>query len=159
MFVYTDTRSTAALSSTSASADTEVDHYRLVAAATRPAAIQAVYVSGRGAGLTSITGLGFRVRGYGTGSTGGTATAKVPKDPGAQAAPYTSFSDATTITPGSTPTNHVIFGCGAAGPGGWVAPNPDSTIVAVGTTGSLDLLSTQHGSSAMSFEWSVEVLA
>ena len=67
-----------------------------------------------------------------------------------------SFTGATT--PSSTGrTNHVMFGCGAAGPGGWVAPNPDSMIavLSASTLPSLDLLAAS-GTASLNYEFSIE---
>src|SRR5262249_25812652 len=115
--------------------------------------LQAIYIIGKGAGLTAISGISLRIVNWGTASTGGTALTPKPKDPGMQAATATVVSAATN---GTTRTNHLIIGCGAAGPGGWVAPNPDSLIVAQGSgTNSTDCLNVS-GTASLNFEWSGE---
>ena len=96
--------------------------------ATRGVDLQSIYVCGRGASLTALTGIGFRVRRWTTAGTGGTAITPAPRRIGTTAA-TTAADSATAITPGTVSGAYQLgFGCGAAGPGGWVAPNPDSMI-------------------------------
>ena len=115
-----------------------------------------LYVLGKGAGLTAISGIVFRVVGFITASTAGTGITPTPKDPGMQAAKATVASGATTS--GSTRTNHLCFGCGAAGPGGWVAPNPDSVIIAQGSgINSVDVLNAS-GTVSLNYEFSGEIV-
>lgn len=154
-FVFTDTLATPGNFATSGSANTEVNALYIKAAATRGCGFQAFYVIGKGAGLTAISGIAFRTRVYATASTSGSAAAKVPKDVNGPAANHTAFTGGTT---GSSATNGVIFGCGAAGPGGWIAPNPDSIqILSAGTTASADVLSVS-GTTSLNFELSAEVI-
>lgn len=116
--VYTITPASPGNLTTNATPATETDAF-FVKAGTRNVALQSVYVIGKGAGLTAISGIAFRVAKFATASTAGTAITPVPKDPGTQAAKCTSASRPTA---GATRSNQVVFGCGAAGPGGWVAP-------------------------------------
>lgn len=122
----------------------------------RNVGLQSVYVIGKGAGLTAISGIAFRVLNYVTASTAGTATTPTPKDPGFQAAKAVVI---TGQTPGTgAATYHLAFGCGAAGPGGWVAPNPDSVIVAQGSgINSTDMMN-QSGTTSLNYEWSAEIV-
>ncbi len=120
--------------------------------------LQAVYVIGKGAGLTAISGISFRIIRCTTATvtTGGVATTPNPKDSGMAAATATAVTGATTIS-STGRTNHVLFGCGAAGPGGWVAPNPDSLInlLCVTTAASLDVTA-QSGTASLNYEFSAE---
>jgi hypothetical protein len=121
-----------------------------------PIYFQAAYVVGRGGGLTAISGIVFRVIRVTTASTGGTSTTPNPKDTGFAAATTTAVTGQTISSTGRT--NHVIFGCGAAGPGGWVAPNPDSMIVqpaVVTTAPSVDLVAAS-ATASLTYEFSVE---
>lgn len=148
MFVYDTTLATAesttvtsAMYTTNGTANTTTDHLRFLTVAAAPAMIQGVYVVGRGAGLTAISGISFRMLRFGTASTVGTAASVRPRDARAPAASTTAF---TLPTIGATPTLQLAFGCGAAGPGGWVAPNPDSVIylsAGGGANGNVDLVS------------------
>lgn len=151
--IYTDSLATAGNSATSGTPNTEVDTIYFKAGA-RSAALQAMYVIGKGAGLTAISGISFRLVKFATASTVGTAAAITAKDPGMQAATHTAFTGGTV---GTTRTNFVIFGCGAAGPGGWVAPNPDSLHVLQGSaTNSMDVLNVS-GTASLNYEFSCEV--
>jgi len=154
--VYTISLATAGNQTTNGSINTENPTWT-GKPGVRNAALQAMYVLGKGANLTSISGIVHRIVTYGTASTsaGGVSIVPTPKDPGMEAAKVVCFS---TQTIGSTRLNHVAFGSGAAGPGGWVAPNPDSVVLLPGgSAGSIDAL---NASSAVSlaFEWSAEIV-
>lgn len=150
--IYTLSPTTAGNSSTNSSVNTETDVF-FVKPGARNVALQAMYIQGKGAGLTAISGISMRIVTWGTASTGGTSITPTPKDPGMQAATQTAASAPTS---GTTRKNHVIFGCGAAGPGGWVAPNPDSVILQQGSgTGSIDAMSVS-GTASLNFEFSAE---
>lgn len=96
--------------------------------ATRGFDVQAIYAHGRGAALTTISGIGYRVRRWTTAGSGGTAITPAPRRIGTTAS-TTAADKQTAITPGTVSGAYQIsFGCGAAGPGGWIAPNPDSCI-------------------------------
>ena len=152
--VYTLALATEANIATSGTANTEVEVF-FCKAGVRNAALQAMYVIGKGAGLTAISGIVFRLIKWGTAATVGTAITPTPKDPGMQAAKQTAAS---LPTAGTTRTNHVLFGCGAAGPGGWVAPNPDSVILLEGGGApSIDALSAS-GTISLNFEFSAETV-
>lgn len=154
--VYTLALATPGNSATNSSANTENPTWTAKPGA-RNVALQAMYVTGKGAGLTAISGIIHRLRTYGTASTsaGGTAITPTPKDPGMQAATAVCFSNQTL---GSTPKNNVVFGSGAAGPGGWVAPNPDSVILVQGSAAlSVDAVNAS-GTVSLNFEWSAEIV-
>lgn len=155
--VYTLALATAGNTTSNGTANTENETWTAKPGA-RNFALQAMYVTGKGAGLTAISGIIHRIVTFGTAtaSGGGVAITPVPKDPGMQAATQVVFSGPTT--PGSTRKNHVIFGSGAAGPGGWVAPNPDSVILQQGSgTGSTDAINSS-GTVSLGFEWSAETV-
>ena len=123
--VYNISLATQANVATNATPNTENETF-FVKAGVRNAALQAMYVLGKGAGLTAISGIVFRIVKWGTASTAGTGITPAPRDPGMQAAKQTAASAPTL---GTTRTNFgPVFGCGAAGPGGWVAPT-DSILV------------------------------
>jgi hypothetical protein len=152
--VYSLSLATAGNVATNATPNTENETF-FVKAGVRNVALQSCYVIGKGAGLTAISGISFRVIKFTTASTAGTAITPTPKDPGMQAAKHTSAS---APTAGATRVNRLIFGCGAAGPGGWVAPNPDSVELLEGGGGlSIDLLN-QSGTASLNFEWSAETV-
>jgi len=157
--IYTASLATPGTSACSATPNTETGAISLKPPVTLPANpiyFQAAYVVGRGGGLTAISGIVFRVIRVTTASTGGTSTTPNPKDTGFAAATTTAVTGQTISSTGRT--NHVIFGCGAAGPGGWVAPNPDSMIVqpaVVTTAPSVDLVAAS-ATASLTYEFSVE---
>lgn len=112
---------------TSGTANTE-DPTLVLRQATRGVDLQAVYVLGRGAALTAITGIGYRIRRWTTAGTGGTTVTPSPRRIGTTAATG-AVDKVTAITPGTVSGAYQLsFGCGAAGPGGWVARDGDSAI-------------------------------
>lgn len=156
--VYTSSLATPGVSTTSGTGNTETGAIMLKPAAAVPArnvAFQAVYVIGRASALTTISGIVFRIIRATTASTAGTATTPNPKDAGQQAATAVAATGQTISSTGRT--NHVVFGCGAAGPGGWVAPNPDSVVLvtSAATQPSVDLVATS-ATSSLTYEFSVE---
>jgi hypothetical protein len=156
--VYTSSLATPGVSTTSGTGNTETDAIYLKPASAVPArnvGFQAAYVIGRASALTTISGIVFRIMRATTASTAGTATTPSPKDAGMQAATAVASTGGTPSTTGRT--NHVIFGCGAAGPGGWVAPNPDSLILvtSAATQPSVDLLAAS-ATASLTYEFSVE---
>lgn len=140
---------------TSGTPNTEVDHIRFLTAAAKGAYIQAINLIGKGAGLTAISGIVARLYRYATASTVGSAITPRPR-PGTQpAAVLTAF---TAPTVGATPTLQVACGCGAAGPGGWIARDDDSKVqldAGGGANGNADLLSAS-GTASLNFEYGIE---
>lgn len=157
--IYTSSPATPGTTASSGTANTEVGVISFKPPITLPASpigFQAMYVQGRGAALTAISGLAFRLCTFTTASTSGTATTPFPKDPGFQAATAGAVTGQTISTTGRK--NGVIFGCGAAGPGGYVAPNPDSIqwLYPQATTApSLDIVEVS-ATISLTFEWSCE---
>jgi len=159
MFVYTSSLATPGVSTGSATPNTETGAISFKPPVTLPArtgGLQAVYVVGRANALTAISGLVFRIIRCTTASTAGTATTPNPKDKDAPAATMTAVTGQTISATGRT--NHVIFGCGAAGPGGWVAPNPDSMVMivpVVTTAPSVDVVEAS-ATASLTYEFSAE---
>lgn len=151
--VYGISLATAGDLTTNGTPSTETETY-FVKPGTRNVGLQSMYVMGKGAGLTAISGLIFRIINWATASTAGTGITPKPKDPGMQAAKASSASRSTI---GSTRTNHLTFGCGAAGPGGWVAPNPDSVIYNEGGAASSIACEDASGTASLKFEFSAEI--
>lgn len=126
-FVYAVEGAPATPYACSATPNTE-DPSLVLRQAVRGFDLQALWVLGRGAALTAISGIGFRVRRWTTAGTGGTAITPNPRRIGTTAS-TTAADKVTAITPGTISGAYQLsIGCGAAGPGGWVAPNPDSCI-------------------------------
>ncbi len=171
MFVYYDVKAslesgtaTGASFVSNATPNTSVSHLRFLTAAGRAVSIQALYLQGRDSAATSISGLSVRlIRWSTTASSVGTAGGVRARDPGAPASSIAAVAnfatDASVITQGTGgPTLQLMTGCGRAGPGGWVAPNPDSMIYlapAGGVNGNLDMTSGSGGAS-ISFDATIE---
>jgi hypothetical protein len=154
-----------AVLATNATPLTTNDSWYVHPGTTRNVGLQALYVQGRGAGLTAISGITFRIEKWTvSGSTAGTGTAITPgpRDPGMQAAKASAAQASTQagiFANGSGgPTLLLAIGCGAAGPGGWVAPNPDSVhILEAAATMSLDIFSAS-GTASLLYEASAEIV-
>lgn len=159
MFVYTSSLAAPGVSTTSGTPNTETGAISFkppVVLPARTGALQAVYVAGRASALTTISGIIFRIIRCTTASTSGTATTPNPKDKDCPAATMTAVTGQTISSTGRT--NHVIFGCGAAGPGGWVAPNPDSCVMivpVVTTAPSVDVVAAS-ATASLTYEFSAE---
>jgi len=151
--VYSLSLATAGNLTTNGTANTETETW-FAKPGTRNIFFQSMLVAGKGAGLTAISGLILRLIKWGTASTAGTAITPAPKDPGMQAAKMTAASRPTS---GTTRTNHIVFGCGAAGPGGYVAPNPDSGIVVEGSGAQSLSCMDASGTVSLNFEFSAEI--
>jgi hypothetical protein len=156
-FVYDLSLATAGNTTTNGSGGTENNTFTIKTGAAN-CALQSMYVLGKGAGLTAISGIVHRIVHWATASTSGTGITPVPKDSRLQGVLAAKAVCASGATNGSTRTNKVVFGCGAAGPGGWVAPNPDSleSMIASGSD-SLDALNAS-GTVSLGFEWSAEIV-
>lgn len=159
MFVYTSSLATPGVSTCSGTPNTETGAISFKPPITLPArtgGLLGVYVQGRASALTTISGIVFRVIRCTTASTAGTATTPNPKDKDAPAATMTAVTGQTISSTGRT--NHVVFGCGAAGPGGWVAPNPDAMVMivpVVTTAPSVDVVAAS-ATASLTYEFSAE---
>lgn len=139
---------------TSSSTNTEIEH-TFVKPGTRNVALKSLRIGGKGAGLTALTGISIRISKWTTTSAaGGTSQTPVPVDPGAQAAKATSASTAaasvTAGTGGPTYIGHTS--CGGAGPGGWVAEDPDSLPTLEGSDNKSFGIRSIAGTASMNFE-------
>jgi hypothetical protein len=95
---------------------------------TRNCDIQAIFCLGRAAAATTISGIGYKVRRWTTAGTGGTAVTPAPRRIGTTASTVC-VDKASAITAGTVSGAYQVgFGCGKAGPGGWVARDADSCI-------------------------------
>ena len=139
---------------TNATPNPDTEHLRLLTVAAKSAQVKALYLVGKGAGLTAISGIAVRLIRQGTASTVGTALIPAPRGT-VGAASLTAFTGPTV---GATPTQALVIGCGAAGPGGWVAPDADYCIsldANGGANGNLDLISSS-GTASLNFQFTLE---
>lgn len=155
-FVYGVAPSPATFLSTNGTANTETVNLAF-RQATRNVDIQSFYVIGRGGGLTAISGIAFRLRRWTTAGTGGTSVTPAPRRIGTTAS-TTVVDSETAITAGTVSGAYqLIFGCGAAGPGGWVAPNVDSMVnIEGGSSDEIDVNSIS-ATVSLNFEISAEI--
>ena len=150
-FVYSTSPETPG---TSTATTTETDHLRLATGNSR-VYILSHYVVGRANAGATISGIAFRWKRFATASTVGTTATPRPRDPNA---PASTLTAATLPTAGATPLIQLVFGCGKAGPGGWVAPNIDAALAlanGAGANGNADFFSI-CAEATQTFEWSIE---
>lgn len=159
MFVYNSQSAVVSTNfTTSGTANTEVDHCFLKPG-TRNLGVQSLTVGGKGAGLTSLSGIAYRLKKYPTtASSGGTAVTPSPKDVGMQAAKATCGMSASAGVTAGTGTAVFLGGCysGAAGPGAWAALNPDSLPTLEGSDNKSIDLYTSSGTISLNFEFNLE---
>jgi hypothetical protein len=140
---------------TSATANTDVDHLRLLTAASRIALITGLLLRGKSAAQTTITGIETMLKRFATASTAGSAIVPQPRK-GATTAILTAFTGPTI---GATPTIALALGCTITGPGSWQAATPDHVIdldAGGGANGNLDLISQTSGVVALPFGYDIE---
>jgi hypothetical protein len=152
---YTDVPG--ATQTTNAAPNTPNDCFFIAPGATRTVWLNAIYPTGRGATLTSISGISYRLEKWTTtASSGGTAITPSPNDPGYQAAKHTAGFSAATVTSGTGgPTLMLSIGSGTTSPGNWIAPTPDQGYsLQAAATQSLDIFNVA-GAASLVFEMSV----
>lgn len=147
---------------TSGSANTEIDAAFIKSGATRFLALLALRVQGKGAGLTALSGIAFRLKQWTTtSSSGGTAITPGAVNNIGPAAAHTAAAGAGggtgAVTSGTGgPALVGGCGCGASGPGGWVAPNPDAAIGLDGNANKSTDLFSASGTASMNYEFQME---
>ena len=126
MLYFTDVPG--ATQTTNGTPNTANDALFIAAGSGRTVWVTWAQVQGRGAGLTAVSGISFRLEKWTTtASSAGTAVTPSPDDKGYQAAKHTAGYSATTVTSGTGgPTLLGSFGCGSTSPGGWGSPQAAS---------------------------------
>jgi hypothetical protein len=145
---------------TNAAANTANDCMFVKSGATRTVWLKAIYPEGRGANLTNISGISYRLEKWTTtASSGGTAITPSPKDPGYQAAKHTAAFSATTVTSGTGgPTLILSIGSGTTSPGNWIAQTLDDAYsLEAAATQSLDIFNVS-GAVSLVFEPSLDTV-
>lgn len=141
---------------TNGSANTE-DAWLALRQATRGFSLTALFVAGKSAAATTLTGIGHHLRRWTTAGSGGTSLTPAPRRIGTTAA--TAAADKqSALTPGTTSgAVQLSIGHGATGPGGWVARDEDSKIHVEG--GSSDELTAYSitGGTALNFSGGCEI--
>lgn len=156
-FAYGVVPTVATFLTTSGSANTELPNMAL-RQATRGFDIAAIFCCGRGNALTSITGIAFRLRRWTTAGSGGTAITPAPRRIGTTAS-TTAVSSESAITAGTVSGAYQLaFGCGAAGPGGWVARDADAMIHTEGGSSDEIDINSICSATSMNLELSAEIV-
>ena len=133
-FVYSVVGTTPATNYTTHATPGTEDPTVVLRQAVRGFDLQAIYVNGRESAATTITGISYIVRRWTTVGPGGTAITPAPRRVGTTAS-TTAADKVSAITAGTvTGGFQLSFGCGKAGPGGWVARDADSAIHVEGTS-------------------------
>lgn len=146
---------------TSGTPNTELEPFFLKPG-TRNIGVQRLQVQGKGAALTSLSGIVYRLKKwFTTSAAGGTAAVPSPSDPGAQAAKATAglgTGGATAVVTAGTggPTLQCFCGSGAAGPGGWVAANIDDNKTLEGSANQSQDLFVASGTASLNYEFQVD---
>jgi hypothetical protein len=131
--------------------------------ASRSMSVVAVRVQGKGAGLTALSGISIRLKQWtSTASTTVAATSVTPPPknnlvPACVATCGLASAAQSTVTVGTGGPNYVGYAsCGASGPGGWVAINPDDApTLDGGVTKTQDLVSSCP-TTGLSFEFACD---
>ena len=146
---------------TSGSVNTEIDAAFLKPGSSRVLGLIALALQGKGAGLTALSGIVTRLKAWtSTASSGGTSITPATTDDRGPAAVHTAGAGTSggtaAVTSGTGgPKVAKSTGCGATGPGGWVAPNPNAVIrIDGGADKSLDLFSAS-GTAGLNYEFSM----
>lgn len=148
-----------AIQTTNATPNTANDCFFVKPGATRAVWLNAIYPVGRGASLTSISGISYRLEKWTTtASSAGTAVTPSPKDPGYQASKHTAAFSASTVTSGTGgPTLLLSIGSGTTSPGNWVVPvgNDSGYSLEGAATQSMDIFCVS-GAASLNFELSAD---
>ena len=152
-FGYIVSPATAGNTTTNSSANTESD-FLTIKPGTRDFRLVALYVIGKAAALTAISGIAIRLARFSTASTSGTSATPQPKDDLAPAAKQAAATG--SVSAGSGRTNGLVIGCGVAGPGGWVARDDNQKYcLSGGGSDSIDAISIS-ATASLNFEFSAE---
>jgi hypothetical protein len=142
-----------ATQTTNAAANTPNDCF-FIKPGTRTVWLKGVFPEGRGATLTSISGISYRIeKWFTTAASGGSAIVPSPNDDGYQAAKHTAgFSAAAVVSGTGGPTLMASFGSGTTSPGNWIAPTLDEAYsLEGGVNKSLDVFNVS-GATSLVFE-------
>jgi hypothetical protein len=147
---------------TNGTGNTESDFFFLKPGASRPIALVAMRVQGKGNALTALTGISVRQKQWTTTASttvGATSLTPKPKNvlaPACVATGGITSTAAGVVTSGSTAAYAGLASMGASGPGGWVAINPDDVpLLDGGSNASMDLVSSSPTAS-MNFEFEAD---
>lgn len=148
---------------TNAVANTEIDAIFVAPKSTVPTRnvnLSAIQLQGKGAALTSLSGIIQRVKKWtATASSGGTPITPSPRDSDAPAAKSTAGQASAGVVSGTGgPVLQLTVGCSASGPGSWSwLNNPDVAVTLDGgATSSIDVFNSS-GQPSLLFEISLDI--
>lgn len=155
-FVYGLGLATAGNTTLSGTPGTATEIFQLDPGTGRGPNLSALHITGKQASATAISGIIARAKVWTTGSTGGTSATPSPRH---SAYPAAATACTTLPTPGSGGgATKFAVGCGAAGPGGWVAPTQDAYVsLPAADAGSISVDAASGLASAL-MEWSGELV-
>jgi hypothetical protein len=139
---------------TNAAANTEIDAL-FVKPGTRSLSVLSSIMQGKGANLTSLSGIIQRIKRFNTtSSSGGSAVTPSPRDSGSPAAGFTAGQASAGVVQGTGgPVLQVAFGCSGSGPGQWNWLNNQDVAIFVpgGANNSIDFFNSS-GATSLVFE-------
>lgn len=150
---------------TSGTANTEIDVAFVKPGATRAVNLIAMRVTGKGAGLTTLSGIAYRLKVFPTtASSAGTAITPGPVNQvgtpiAAVATAAAGAGGGTNAVTSGTGTAIFVGGCGsgASGPSGWAPMNADGAVTLDGGANrSVDLFSSS-GTLSLNFEFQLDI--
>lgn len=147
---------------TNGTGNTETDFFFLKPGATRVINLLACRVQGKGNALTSLTGISIRLKQWtasASASTGATSVTPQPKhnlSPACAATAGLTSTASSGVTSGTTGVYVGMATCGASGPGGWVAANPDDVPSLDGNASKSQDLVSSSPTVSMNFEFSAD---
>lgn len=154
-FVYAIALPTTTSLTTSGTTNTESDAMMVAAGSGRTNWLRKILVHGKANALTSISAITFKLKKFTTASSGGTSITPVPMDVGAQAAKCTAaYSPTAGSGDGAV---RATFGCGAGGPGGFVAEDRDAAPVLESGSGDSHDVFSQAIATSLAFDISMYV--
>jgi hypothetical protein len=148
-----------ATQTTNAAAGTENDSLFITPGTARAVAITAIYPQGRGANLTNISGIQYRLKKWTTtASSGGTAITPQALEAGYAAASATAGFAAGAVTSGTGGPNLLLsIGSGTTSPGNWMARTLDDwRRLYAAATQSMDIFNISSAVS-LSYEMSIDI--
>jgi hypothetical protein len=147
-----------ATQTTNAAANTENDALFITPGTLRGFGVSAIYPQGKGANLTNISGIIYRIKKWTTtASSGGTAITPTPKEAGYSAASASAGFSAAAVTSGTGgPTLLMSIGSGTTSPGNWQARTYDEAPrLYAGETKSIDVFNVA-AAVALAYEMSID---
>lgn len=152
------TVSPGATQTTNATPTTENDSFFIRPGATRSLFLTALYFHGKGAALTSISAITYRLKQWTTtASSGGTGLTPAVKGPFLAAVATAGFAVGAVTSGTGGPTVKGSWGSGSTSPSPWIAPHIDQAYeVDAAANQSLDVFASS-GAASLNYELSADI--